>query len=62
MRNYSEIGLPNFSNGVPGAIPTIIIRQTEYLLCILVHSDMVHAIIGNRGSKIKEITQQTSAW
>ncbi|XP_016659964.1 uncharacterized protein LOC100167988 isoform X3 [Acyrthosiphon pisum] len=64
MRNFSkmEMGLPNFSNCVPGAIPVIRNKQTESMLCILVHSDMVHAIIGNCGSKIKAITQQTSTW
>lgn len=62
MRNFSEIGFPHFSYGGTEATPIITNRQTEYLLCILVHSDMVYAIIGTRGSTIKKITQQTSAW
>lgn len=62
MRNFNEIGLPNFTCKGPDATLVIRNRQTESMLCILVPSDMVHAIIGNRGSKIKEITQQSSAW
>jgi len=61
MRNFSEIEIPHFSNCIPGAIPAIINRQTEYLLCILVHSDIVGVIIGRGGSTIKEIIEQTSA-
>jgi len=60
MRNFSEIGLPHFSNGGPGATPAIRNRQTESQLCILVHSDVVGVIIGRDGSTIKKITQQTS--
>ncbi|XP_022182325.1 uncharacterized protein LOC111042124 isoform X3 [Myzus persicae] len=62
MRNFNEMRLPHFSYGGSGATPDIRDKQTESLLCILVHSNMVHAIIGNHGSTIKEITQQTNAW
>jgi len=62
MRNFNGIGFPHFTCKGPDATLVIRNKQTESLLCILVPSDRVHLIIGNRGSKINEITQQTSAW
>lgn len=62
MRNFSKKGFPYFSYGGSVATPVITNGQTEYSLCILVHSNMVCAIIGTRGSTINKITQQTSAW
>ncbi|XP_050443142.1 insulin-like growth factor 2 mRNA-binding protein 1 isoform X3 [Adelges cooleyi] len=47
--------------GAPGSSPGIGNRQTEFPLRILVHSDMVGAIIGRGGSTIRQITQQTRA-
>lgn len=58
-RNRSAIRQRTY--GAPGATPTIGNRQTEFPLRILVHSDMVGAIIGRGGSTIRQITQQTRA-
>ncbi|VVC28880.1 Hypothetical protein CINCED_3A013841 [Cinara cedri] len=60
-RNRSGIRPRHVTYGAPGATPTIGNRQTEFPLRILVHSDMVGAIIGRGGSTIKQITQQTRA-
>jgi insulin-like growth factor 2 mRNA-binding protein 1 len=60
-RNRSAIRPRHATFGAPGATPTIGNRQTEFPLRILVHSDMVGAIIGRGGSTIRQITQQTRA-
>lgn len=60
-RNRSGIRPRHVTYGAPGATPAIGNRQTEFPLRILVHSDMVGAIIGRGGSTIKQITQQTRA-
>lgn len=56
----SEIGLTHFWSGGPGATPVIRNRQTEFLLCILVHSEVISIIICRGGSTVKEIMEQTS--
>lgn len=60
-RNRSAIRPRHVAYGAPGATPAIGNRQTEFPLRILVHSDMVGAIIGRGGSTIRQITQQTRA-
>lgn len=60
-RNRSAIRPRHITYGAPGATPAIGNRQTEFPLRILVHSDMVGAIIGRGGSTIRQITQQTRA-
>lgn len=60
-RNRSAIRPRHATFGAPGATPAIGNRQTEFPLRILVHSDMVGAIIGRGGSTIRQITQQTRA-
>jgi len=60
-RNRSSIRPRHVTYGAPGATPAIGNRQTEFPLRILVHSDMVGAIIGRGGSTIRQITQQTRA-
>lgn len=60
-RNRSAIRPRHVTYGAPGATPAIGNRQTEFPLRILVHSDMVGAIIGRGGSTIRQITQQTRA-
>ncbi|XP_050521834.1 insulin-like growth factor 2 mRNA-binding protein 1 isoform X2 [Daktulosphaira vitifoliae] len=47
--------------GTAGSSSGVGNRQTEFPLRILVHSDMVGAIIGRGGSTIRQITQQTRA-
>ena len=55
----SAKGTPLKKRGGPQGPPSASQRAIDFPLRILVHSEMVGAIIGRGGQTIKEITQQT---